>query len=311
MRKQTKLFLIFVAVLSMLVFSSVSVLAAEAGTDWYGGTITVEGYGAPPVNAHSAAQARMLARRAAVVDAYRNLAEEVSGVNVDAETTVLNMETQSDVVKTKVSALVKGARIVSEEVQGDGSYKVVMQIPMYGVSSSLASAVLTPPAKQEAFPAPVAGVAPTTVKVTVTVPTPAPTPAPAPAAKPSDGSSAAPVPSSAAGMSAVGGYTGLVVDCRGLDLKPVMSPVIRNANGEPIYGFKNLNYQKVIANGMAGYTSDINAVSRAGSNPLVIKAASLENHNGYPVLSVADANRVLVENQASGFLNNCAVLFVR
>ena len=110
---------------------------------------------------------------------------------------------------------------------------------------------------------------------------------------------------------AIGGYTGLIVDCRGLDLSPVMSPVIKNANGAPIYGYKNLDYDKVVASGMAGYTRDVRNAVRAGSNPLVVQAIGLDNHNSNPILSVADANRVLIENGATGFLNTARVVFVR
>ena len=110
---------------------------------------------------------------------------------------------------------------------------------------------------------------------------------------------------------AIGGFTGLVVDCRGLGLKPVMSPVIKNAEGTPIYGHKNLDYDKVVAQGMAAYTTDPEKLPRAGSNPLVVKAVSLDNHNGNPVISVADANRVLLENGKSAFLDNLQVVFLR
>ena len=109
-----------------------------------------------------------------------------------------------------------------------------------------------------------------------------------------------------------GGYTGLIVDCSGLGLNPVMSPVIFNAEQKPIYGYKNLDYDKVIANGMASYSNSMNGNTlRAGSNPLVVKATSVINHNGNPVISTADANLILVENQSSHFLDNCAVVFIR
>ena len=295
MRKQVKGMTVLTMMLAVLILSATSVFAATASTDWDGGTITVEGYGAVPTTAHTAAQSRMMTRRAAVVDAYRALAEAVQGVQVDAVSTVKDMELLSDVTKVRVSALVKGAKIISEKEASDGSFTVVMSIPMYGVSNSLASAVLPETGTQEAFPAPVAGVAPSTV----TLPSP------------SSGSSAASVPSSASGMQAVGGYTGLIVDCSGLGLKPVMSPVIRNGSGDPIYGYKNLDYKKVVASWMAGYTRDLHNAARAGSNPLIVRAISVDNHSGDPVLSVADANRVLVENAASGFLDRCAVVFVR
>ena len=121
------------------------------------------------------------------------------------------------------------------------------------------------------------------------------------------GSSAASAPAG----SAIGGFTGLIVDCRGLGLKPVMSPVIKNANGQPIYGYKNLDYDKIIANGMAGYAQDIERAGRAGKNPLVVRAIALDNHNSTPVLSTADANRVLIENGATHFLDATNVVFLR
>ena len=264
---------------TLLIISSVTAFAAEMGVDWDSRVITVVGMGTAPPNAMNPAQARMLARRAAIVDGYRQLAEAVKGVNVDSETTVENMMVTSDVIKTKVSGLIQGARVVSEQASPDGGYEVTMQMNMFGGSESLASAVLPPAqAAQEAFPAPVPS-----------------------------GSSAAAAPAG----KAEGVYTGLVVDCRGLGLKPVMSPVIKNDQGQPIYGFKNLDYDKVITYGMASYTKDPNVVTRAGAHPLVVKAVSLENHNGYPVISLADANKVLIENGATHFLDATCVVFIR
>lgn len=97
-----------------------------------------------------------------------------------------------------------------------------------------------------------------------------------------------------------------------MGLQPVMSPVIRNANQQPIYGYKNLDYDRVIAHGMASYVTSMSGnVSRAGSNPLIVKAVSLAEHNSYPMLSEHDANMVLPANQSSHFLEMCAVVFVR
>ena len=62
---------------------------------------------------------------------------------------------------------------------------------------------------------------------------------------------------------------------------------------------------------MAGYSHSINSYDRAGNNPLVIKAVSLENFNAYPIVSVEDANRILVENQVTHFLDNTNVVFIR
>ena len=302
MRKNVRILMMLTAMIAVLMLSSLSVFAAE-GVDWGNSTITVTGSGIAPANARSAAQARMMARRAAVVDAYRQLAEAIKGVNVDSETTVQNMMVVDDTTKTKVSAFIQGAKILSEQVTADGGYEVTMTVSMFGVSNSLASAVMPKPAAVEAFPQPVAAVAPS-VQVTVTVNTQSAVPT---ASVPATGPSAAAAPAG----KAIGGYTGLIVDCSGLGLKPVMSPVIKNASGQPIYGYKNLDYDRVVSNGMAGYTSDVHNAVRAGTNPLVVRAIGLDNHNGNPILATADANRVLIENGATGFLDRTAVVFIR
>ena len=89
-----------------------------------------------------------------------------------------------------------------------------------------------------------------------------------------------------------------------------MSPVIKDSNGNKLYGHKNLNPDYVIQNGMASYAHDMSMASRAGSNPLVIKAVSLADHNANPVVSVDDGNLMLLENNSAGFLSNTAVVFL-
>ena len=274
--------------------------AGSLNTNWETSTIEVMGEGVPPPNAISAAQARILARRAAVVDGYRQLAEGIKGVKVDSATTAGMTMIADDTTNTRVQAVIKGARVTSEGISPDGGYYVIMSVPMYGVNS-LAAVVLPRTSLRENFPAPNASI-PTSqpnvnVKISVNQGIGAP----------SHGSSAAPAPMGRA----LGIYTGLVVDCRGLGLNPVMSPVIRTERGEPIYGYRNLIPELVIANGMASYTYDPASVSRAGSNPLVVRAIALEGHNANPVVSTADANRILIENGATHFLDNCAVVFIR
>lgn len=294
-----------VALLAVLIFSTVSAFAMPTGeVNWQDGFITVTGSGAAPANG-SPAQKRMMAKRAAIADGYRQLVETVKGVNVDAETTVENFITSSDVIRTKVSGMVQGARVISEKFTPDGGYEVTMQAPLFGVSNSLASAVMPRPETKEVFPEPVASVAPSmpaydasasvSVRVEVTA-----------------NASASEAPAPAPTSNAIGNYTGIIVDCRGLGLQPVMSPVIMNQNGEKIYGHRNLDPDYVISNGMASYTTDLNSgCKRAGNNPLVVKAVALQSHNSYPVLSVADANRVLIENKATGFLEKTNVVFIR
>ena len=242
---------------------------AAPGTDWNTNTITVTGSGVVPRGAVGA-QARLLARRAAQADAYRQLAEVVKGVQVDASTTVEMAMIQSDTVNLQVSAVIQGARIVSENFTTDGAYEVTMELPMFGKSGGLAQAVIERPAVVEPFPQ-------VNTKVTVEI---------------------------------KGGYTGLIIDCRGFRVNPVMSPVIKNAHGEKIYGHKNLDYDKVIEYGMASYAGSMSEAVRAGSNPLIVKAVDVEDFDANPVVSMADADLILSENQLSRFLDNTSVVFL-
>ena len=251
---------------------------ADAAPNWNTNVIQVTGTGvANPRMATTPAHASMMARRAAIADAYRQLAEVVNGVQVDAETTVEQMMLTSDVVRTRVSAVIRGATVVSEGELSGGGYSVTMEIPLFGGSGGLAETVIERPPVIEPFPTPAPDYRPPVVE-----------------SRPSGGN-----------------YTGLVVDCRGLGmLNPVMSPVIKKVGGQKIYGHKNLDYDRIIREGMASYAQDMSQAARAGSNPLVVKAVALDDLNANPVLSEADADLVLYENGQSHFLDNIAVVFL-
>ena len=264
-----------IAMLVTMLTSTAFAAESTGSVDWESGFIEGIGVGAPGKQAVNAGHAKALARRAAIVDAYRSLAEYANGVSVDSETTVSDMMLNNDVTKTKVSAIIRNARIVSEKYDNDGMYTVVMRVKLFGVKDSVASAVMPQNTSVE----------------------------PIPTASPSYTNNPA--------TRASGAYTGLVVDCRGMNLNPVMSPVIKNVSGQPIYGYKNLDSTFVVNNGMAGYSKDPSTYARAGSNPLIVKAVSLDNHNAYPVVSDEDSNKILVENSATNFLNRTAVVFIR
>lgn len=268
MKMTAKLFGMILAVLMLL-----TTMKADAATDWNSGVITATGTGLfnPGV---PKAQAKIWARRAAVVDAQRNLLEMTQGVQIDAETTVEMMMLTSDTIRSSVHGIVKEAKVISER-EIEGGYEVTMQIGMFG-TGGLAGTVIEPPTEIVPFPAP-QPTKPSAPSITITV---------------------------------NGGYTGVIIDCRGMNLNPVMSPVIKDSNGNKLYGHKNLNPDYVIQNGMASYAHDMSMASRAGSNPLVIKAVSLADHNANPVVSVDDGNLMLLENNSAGFLSSTAVVFL-
>ena len=273
MIRHFKLFGVMLAAILLAMSATV-----DAATDWNTNKIQVTGMGVPnPRLATTPAHAAMLARRAALADAYRQLAEAVNGVQVDSETTVEQMMLTSDVVKTRISATIRGAQIVSEGELAGGGYSVTLELPLFGEGNSIAETVLERPAVVEPFPMPAPDYRPPVVETRPTY----------------------------------GGYTGLVVDCRGVgQINFVMSPVIKNADGQKIYGHKNLDYDRVIREGMASYAQDMSQAARAGSHPLVVRAIYLDDLNATPVLSMDDADLVLYENSQSHFLDNIAVVFL-
>ncbi len=80
------------------------------------------------------AQAKLMARRGAMVDAQRNLLEIIKGVNVTSETTVNDMITTHDYVYTRLDGIIKGAQLVGDPVEKDGTIEVRMRVPLYSTN---------------------------------------------------------------------------------------------------------------------------------------------------------------------------------
>lgn len=260
--------------------------AANSGVNWMKGEDSyIEAIGIGLLDEKGSA----LARRGAVMDAQRNLLEIIKGVSVNSESTMEDLYVTSDVVKTRVDGVLRGAQIVDEGQNPDGSYYVKMQAPLFGSTGSLALAAFS-------------AIRPETEKP---VPPPAVT---APAISREE-------------VRAVQGaaYTGVVVDASSLGLEPTFSPIIYDTNGRAVYGIENIETSIAINSGMVGYADAVEEAasgSRAGANPLVVKAVEARGGQNSSnqvnvVVSVEDADRILTANAASNFLMNGAVMFVK
>jgi hypothetical protein len=91
--------------------------------------ISVTGQGVAPTNTISPAQAYALAKRAAVADAYRLIAEKVKGVRVDGQDLIKDMMVKRSTVRTSVDAMVRNANIV-ETAFKEGLCEVEMEITL-------------------------------------------------------------------------------------------------------------------------------------------------------------------------------------
>lgn len=89
--------------------------------------ISVVGQGVAPTNTSSPAQAYALAKRAAVADSYRLIAEKVKGVYVEGDDLIQNMMVKRSHIRTSVTAMVKNANVVETNFK-EGLCEVEMEI---------------------------------------------------------------------------------------------------------------------------------------------------------------------------------------
>lgn len=92
--------------------------------------IIAKGIGKPPTYAVSSTQAKLMARRAAIVVAQRNLAKVVGKVV---------KETRGSVSRIKVTAVIRGARIREVHELSNGSMEVTLELPLNGTPSLAAT----------------------------------------------------------------------------------------------------------------------------------------------------------------------------
>ncbi len=103
---------------------------ASGGINWSSGLVYAIGYGTakPELNP---AQRRILSRRAAIVDAQRNLLEITKGVRIDSVIQTGPLMQQNRIVATRVEGIIKGAQIRSDHYQNEVA-TVTMVMPISG-----------------------------------------------------------------------------------------------------------------------------------------------------------------------------------
>ncbi|MFC3624972.1 LPP20 family lipoprotein [Vogesella amnigena] len=91
--------------------------------------IRVVGRGAPPLGKDlSLVQRRLLAMRAAQLDAYRAMAEQVQGFKLSGNSSVGNLVTTNDSFRVYVDAYLRGVRLLSTEFKPDGSSESIAEV---------------------------------------------------------------------------------------------------------------------------------------------------------------------------------------
>jgi len=281
-----------------------------------------------------------MAERAAYAVALRNLLEVVKGVRVDSESLIENFMVTSDVIRTHVEGVVKGARIVSTQYMSDGSVEVQVAMPLRG---ALLDAVVPENYGRFAGPLPLKPAPvpqkPSEVKPLPQPPKPEPSkpvvPPPVQEKKPEPAKPAIPPtgqapekkpepsgqpepatpPQEQPTVDFKGGVaTGLVIDGRGLGLRPALLPKVLDTQGREIYVGQIVTRTNAVDQGVAGYAKDVSAAAnnfRVTDNPAILKGVRASGAARTDiVLGQADARMLRQLSDKGDFLQYCRVIIV-
>ncbi|MFL2661360.1 MAG: LPP20 family lipoprotein [Alphaproteobacteria bacterium] len=92
-------------------------------------TLTATGYAVVSTQpGQNVEQKRLMAIRAARMAAMRELAEQIHGLKVDSNTTVIDLMVQNDTFRGIVSGVIRGARTVRINPTGSDTYETVLEI---------------------------------------------------------------------------------------------------------------------------------------------------------------------------------------
>lgn len=96
------------------------------------GTTDLTAFGFASITAQSAtdpAQRRLQAARAAKLDAYRNLAEQLYGVRFASDSVINDARVREDHIRTHVEGVIAGAEIIALETLGNDTYQATVKLP--------------------------------------------------------------------------------------------------------------------------------------------------------------------------------------
>jgi len=288
-------------------------LVGNGEINWSQGVILAKGSGAPPKEAKNIAQARLMAERAAVSDARRNLVEVLKGVRVDSVTTVENYMVKSDQIRLSAEGFIQGSAELKDQRKylSDGAIEVTVVMNLTGDFLTLMLSQAKEAKELKYSKAPVAE-------------RPAPQPPPLPPEKKAEPFpeqpkariaekpvlEAKPVPTAAD----LPRFTGLVIDTRGLSMRAVLIPRVLDENGQEVYQGQYVPQEKAGQNGVALYARDLTAAQtnpRVGKSPLTIKGLKVNPNNPSEIiLSAEDAKRITPFARKGTFLEECKVMIV-
>ncbi|MBN2071135.1 MAG: hypothetical protein JW814_06710 [Candidatus Krumholzibacteriota bacterium] len=261
--------------------------------NWTRGEIVVQGVGvATPDGGKYPVQMEVEAKRAAKLDAMRNLHEATGIVAMTYSSTANKQMLESDYIQVQGKGAISGARevgkpVIEKDEKGGIKVYIWMKMSLSGFTVSLYDKINEIETKErEVTPIqsydmekirPVKEINPSIKDDT---------------------------------------YTGLIVDCTGLKGRPSVSPRIITEDQKEVYGSLKVNRLWLLNHGLAGYASDVTSAKnlqkdRIGDNPLVIKPVMVSGlSSDWAVVGDKDAELIASANKEEKFLDKCRVVFV-
>ncbi|HEY1099583.1 MAG TPA: hypothetical protein VGF99_11675 [Myxococcota bacterium] len=123
---------------------------AHGEINWSTKTVTATGSGTANLKEGSVGKARLMAERAAKLDAIRNIVETIQGIQVNGTRNAADVMSNGE-IKTKVTGMAQGLKIVGTKYYSDGSVDVVVSMP---IDQNLTNALVEKPKAGAAAKAP-------------------------------------------------------------------------------------------------------------------------------------------------------------
>ncbi len=97
--------------------------------DWTSQMIRADGNGVCKKDQAGTPQCKLMAARAAELDAKRKLAEQVMGFKIDSSTTVKDFVAEMDEINTQLNGYIQGAYVKKTSYDSDGTATVTVEMP--------------------------------------------------------------------------------------------------------------------------------------------------------------------------------------
>jgi len=216
----------------------------------------------------------------AKMKARHNLLKTTKSVRVKNDLTIGAYAGKNDVIMVKLMDMVKQAPVIQQKYSTDGTAKITVEMTLSGGLSQL--------------------VLPAEIKhVEAIKPVSPPTPGHPPLSTPTPGKEL---------------YSGLIVDARGLNILPVMTPKILDENRQEVYGPAFVSRELAVQKGLCHYETDMGVArshEKMADNPLTVKGLRYGGPSKTDIIiSNRDALKLKSDSEHLIFLKKCQVIIV-